>query len=217
LADPDHAYLFATTGIFGTTDGGRSWQALAAGGLPPFGRLLGFRDGLNGWAAAGALYRTRDGGQTWVVDRLPSPLPADLALLRVVFAGTAGFLLTSEPLARGVRTLVYTSPDGGDSWEVPRLAEPVESLPGSLPVTAFADRDHWFVPAPTILWASTDAGRTWQWRAIHLPADLRLGEIRFTDPVDGWSLTRHPFGITALLRTTDGGTHWTEVKLPRLG
>lgn len=220
LADPDHAYLFTGDGVYATGDGARTWALLAVSGLPGYPRALGFRDGRNGWATAagGGLYRTRDGGRTWVSDPLPGPPPSGLAMLPLAFASRAALLVTSPRRgAAEVRPVVYASPDGGETWDPARPAQPDAAEPLPTPLTAFADHDHWFSPAPSFLWSSADAGRTWEARAAQLPAGLQLGEVRFPDPRHGWSLTEHPYGTPALLRTTDGGASWTEVQLPRLG
>jgi photosystem II stability/assembly factor-like uncharacterized protein len=215
LAGPDHAYLFTVGGRYATTDGARSWQPLAAASLPEFGRLLAFRDGLDGWAAAiGGIYRTRDAGQTW--SRMELPLPANSAVITIVFAGSSAMLVIGGVRQTSIQPAVYPSADAGQTWEAPRPALPELVTLDQAWIPSFVDHDHWFARGATILWSTDDGGQNWTGLATRRPSGLELGEVRFTSTTDGWSLTYGQAGAV-LLRTTDGGFQWTQVKVPRLG
>jgi photosystem II stability/assembly factor-like uncharacterized protein len=215
LAGPDHAYLFAVDGRYASIDGARSWQPLAANGLPEFGRLLAFHDALEGWAVAvGAIYRTRDAGQNW--SRVALPLPIGSAVITMVFAGPSAMLVAGDMTRKSVLPAVYPSPDGGQTWEAPRPALPDLPTVDQASIPAFVDHDHWFARGATILWSTADGGQNWTSLATRRPGGLQFGEVRFTSTTDGWSLT-YGQGGPVLLRTTDGGFQWAAVKVPRLG
>src|SRR5438128_8239223 len=63
-----HGWVQRSDGILRTTDGGHTWELVAAAYQPQDQALhhLSFYDERNGWALrSGSVYHSRDGGRTW--------------------------------------------------------------------------------------------------------------------------------------------------------
>ena len=78
--DENEGWAAGATGVFHTTDAGLTWNLVDGKDSPArhvAGRVLHFTDAKSGWIAGqyGAVYRTRDGGETWA--RVPVPAPAN--------------------------------------------------------------------------------------------------------------------------------------------
>lgn len=187
--------------IWRTTDGGNRWDELTVSGLQlnafsPSLRMFGAA----GWAwngYAGSVHRTVDGGSTWVAVTLPPTLnystsihPLDGSTLWA--SGDGGVALTT---------------DGGEHWTWLQarqeansmFASPTFERAGSAYLLRYGSR----------VYRSTDQGATWSrvlgGTASEEGSDLR--SIAFTDASNGWAAGDEG----SLLRTTDGGRHWTPV------
>ena len=113
---------------------------------------------------------------------------------------------------------VSVSDDGGQTWSQSR-PEPnvVQAYP------TLDERGQLLVLDDRRLWTSADNGATWTPRLMQAPAELRLARLAsavpgalyaLAGPVDivGAPSTLSPL---TLLRSTDGGAHWSVVALPR--
>ena len=73
-----------------------------------------------------------------------------------------------------------------------------------------------WAPRPHLL-VTADGGQTWK-TYDHSP---NISDLVFDSPTTGWAedQTQSLFGgnINGLIRTTDGGAHWTRVQLPKIG
>ncbi|MHB1417068.1 MAG: YCF48-related protein [Chloroflexota bacterium] len=234
FVDKQNGWLALTTGVamgssgkelYRTTDGGQHWE-LAFRSDPnqprddglPFGGLMtgvGFADLTTGWAvgqtyAQGVawIYVTHDGGSTWQQQPLPigsSYKEAMVTLTPPLFFGARdGVLPVQVPsAAEGPGTTIfYTTSDGGSTWTA------------GTPVAAvgpwdFADAQHgWVVNADGGLLSTRDGGQTWQ--AIGTLSAVP-GGLDFADQQTGWAYgqgDQAPY----LLKTSDGGATWTEIK-----
>jgi hypothetical protein len=116
-ADPDRLYGAFQGRLYVTRDGGQTWQAATAEGLPWQGGLCwgvpclatGSDDADNVYASTTAgLFRSQDGGESW-------------ALLTAVTGGVAGLAVDPRHpqrlLAFTQRDGVALSEDGGQSWQ----------------------------------------------------------------------------------------------------
>ena len=187
-------------------DRGRNWQVVSA---PPNAMQVQFVDARRGWLVTNAcsrelsacnfpLYRTTDGGQTW----LPMPLT-----LR-----EEARLAFSDPM-HGVAVdafgTLWRSSDGGISW----------TLIASSLARSGVDKIHfdahgraWILlrGTRTRVLRSADFGQTWA--TVVLPLvdrnDQRtsLHDIRFADANRGWIVG--DAGI--VLVTNDGGLNWQQ-------
>jgi photosystem II stability/assembly factor-like uncharacterized protein len=210
-AHPNAGGLSITDDHFvGFTDAAHGWVVSTA---QPYATVCG----PTGWTPAGRLLASEDGGQTWS-ERLLSPLPDGSALLEppVMIRGSAGYMLASVQsyagkCPPGADEYAYSTTDVGVTWSAPRR----------LPVEFFSTLDgiDWWATDGKSLLRSRDQGASWTSQDARLPArDVMLGDIYPVGADTAWSFwvpAVNQTGRAALLRTTDGGATWAEVRLPR--
>lgn len=123
---------FALTGprpiLYRTYDGGITWSADPALNPAAYALSWSFPDAAHGWllvrgARANRLYRTADGGSSWL--DLGVPVPAPDQAFRVSFASAASGWLDS--LAAG--PYLYHSTDLGRTWTKSALPAPAAGWP----------------------------------------------------------------------------------------
>ena len=239
--DPQVGFAIATKGLFATSDGGATWRRISQ---PPFVGAIAFLDenhafGVSDpakWVGAqydvpvggGVLYRTDDGGRNWA--RIVLPAPVAYASWRrttdpaTFFDSRNGVVPVRfrNPTTQAERLVVYTTADGGSTWETHPAPADVSWWPPNwgVPVTSYfsaANPRDWVVTDRTALHVTTDGGRSW--RTIH-PRDLPVGgsiwSAMFSSATDGWAIfaLAGEDGEAALVHTTDGGRDWTPLTPP---
>jgi photosystem II stability/assembly factor-like uncharacterized protein len=182
------------TYLMNTRDGGASWRRVDVSGMDRDARLVRalFTPEGRAWAfgEAGVLYATRDGGQSWVRQRVPTH---HLLLGGAFLNGAEGWLVGAGA------TLLRTS-DGGETWR----ASTIRGL-GEVRFTAvsFVDRWRgWAVGGGGRVFATTDGGQTWRAQASNTIADLY--DVRFLNAMEGWAVGAEG----TVIHTTDGGRRW---------
>lgn len=200
---------------------------------------LTFKDAHDGWLtvyeASGVpgLYHTSDGGTSWQRQAVGLPpgvlLPSAKSTVfpfgtfrQASFFGQIGLLpeevdfSRSKPRANWSRLYIFRSTDGGRTWGT-ALRTPVTA-----PITLWqaVDPRHWLFVSDAAIWSTPNGGASWVKRPLHLPIGLRLVSLQLVTPEAGWATDQTPVGPemsapgTLLLRTSDGGAHWIEVRLP---
>jgi photosystem II stability/assembly factor-like uncharacterized protein len=120
------------------------------------------------------------------------------------------------------RLYVFVSSDGGATWGTARAMTPASVVTvGEGPVVEFLDPDHWWVSSqsqmggdkvqatPTLTYTS-DGGQSF----ATVPSP-RIIQMKFTNRTHGWAeAVTGPQNRNQLIRTVDGGRHWTEVVVP---
>lgn len=130
--NPDVLYQQSHQGMYRSDDGGRRWQSITAGlptdfGFPivvhPHDPKTAYVIPLQADASrtmiggAAAVWRTRDGGETW--ERMSEGLPQSGAYLTVLREAMATDTLPDAGIYFGTSTgQVFGSRDGGDSWQL---------------------------------------------------------------------------------------------------
>jgi photosystem II stability/assembly factor-like uncharacterized protein len=192
--------------LYRTSDGGTHWDPVP---LPPYQvNLVTFSDPVHGWLLASErdqeLLRhflvTIDGGSTWT--ELAWPKGAAWAN-----DGGAGHLQFRRPgegwlaAAGAPEPTVYSTVDGGASWEPHALPTPsgpglaVDTTVGLLPgvgVIAYTDYSLQGVainspPHTSFAYTSIDGGTTW--RSVTLPADCPRGRSSPCPSLPLWTVT----------------------------
>ncbi len=211
-----------------------------AGGLPRLSDnniFVGFSDAMHAWlvvvpASWGIvcgttspkdpiqqLMASQDGGATWTPVALPN-LPQFSTELGTPFfprAGGAGYLtIIVNPYVGQCPPVglnyAYTTLNGGATWSGP------ERVPGS--IYDSPDGITWWASAGRLVFRSNNQGQSWKTMKPNLPAAaVTLVELSAVDAQTAWSLWSKGNDQSrpqpeALLRTTDTGIHWSEVKLP---
>lgn len=216
--------------IYATRDGGRRWTRVSRpaplgtsspGTLPDnCDKAVSFTNALQGWAAftcaAGGpfLYRTENGGATWVA-AMVAPPPFSLA-------PGSGFAATPKLTGRDgavpflidgptFHTVIYVTSDGGLSWR------PV--MPPGPPTLWFVDiltPFRWRLVAGRRILSTDNAGQSWS--SIH--TSVRFAFYRnappspptpfadYVTPQIGWIVSQ------TLWHTTDGGQTWKRIAVP---
>jgi photosystem II stability/assembly factor-like uncharacterized protein len=224
---PSRGYFLGQSRLFSTSDGGATWTPVAR--TPFTGGTPTFVDARHAVAVVpkGGLYRTSDGGRRWTAVRLPGQ-PRDsgrqIVLPQVASFG-ARLVVPAErdvPSGNGPdawRLVVYVSGDGGSTWEArpaPRWWRPfINGQDGQM--FSAVSPTAWFVAGWRRLAVTRDAGRSWRLvRVADLHPGWTISAISFTTPRVGWAVFQSyrppaapysPFSV--LMRTTDGGVHWT--------
>lgn len=214
--------------VFSTSTGGETWTTGVV--LPDSGNRAAYLDftspseGFLETTAGGnctslaELYRTRDGGGSWV--RVPVGPLANLPPTSLIYGGPLRFLSPSVGLLSGQPractdprqpTTLYRTLDGGMVWQNVHLPVPAQFLSaniavhtpiffgsrlGLLPVT--------FESEATTVMQTTNGGRTWRYQAP-VPAQEPPS---FASPRIGWISDG-----SNIYKTQRGGASWTEMTL----
>ena len=179
-----------------TTDAGNHWNRVEIKGFEVDAILVRavFSRGGRGWAfgEGGAIFATRDAGETWV--RLRSPTR------RLLLGGT--FVDDDRGWVVGAGSTIIQTSDGGDSWYQ-------SSLPGvektiRFTATSFVDnRVGWAVGSGGSVFRTTNGGRTWQRQESGVEVDLF--DVKFVDAHEGWAVGAEG----TIIHTNNGGGAWT--------
>jgi photosystem II stability/assembly factor-like uncharacterized protein len=209
--DPTRGWFLGPRKVLETTDGGATWKAIArepfAYGVPTF------VDAEHGVAVVGKgeLYRTSDEGRRWSRVRLSG----GASVLPNVATFGRKLVIPAEVIGPPrTRLVVYVSDDGGVSWRArpaPQWWVPVIRSSDPSEFSA-ASSSVWYAVGWHELAVTRDAGRTWRLvKVADFPARWTMSAIDFTSPRVGWAVFQRasPPGQSVLMRTTDGGVHWT--------
>ena len=169
--------------VLHSSDGGKTWKTLRGLSIS----CISFSDPLNGWAADGATYlRTTDGGRTWQhVTPAPKPWGTRVSSLAAVGGETVW----------GAAGRVIRTTDGGQHWRFATKRR-VRAL------AAVSARQAWAVGPKGLIIHTADGGHHWKLQPSGV--NVGLGDVFFLDARHGWA-----GGGRTLLRTIDGGRHWT--------
>jgi photosystem II stability/assembly factor-like uncharacterized protein len=212
--------------IFQTTDGGAAWTQVfvndpnnpSASTDIPLGGLKGVlyaRDMQTAWVGGIVysnstlyLYRTDDGGHTWMQVQAELPSEAQQAQVNVeeiqFLTPADGFLTLSFTSQAGLTRALYVTHDSGNTWALtPTLIPNGRSVDFVSPTDGLMfDGQQFYV--------TRDAGATW---GIVKPDVVFADSFMSMDFVNlntGWLLASDPTTFKAnLYKTTDGGVTWT--------
>lgn len=225
--------------LYRTTDGGDHWSlVLATGPAQPVTAGLGddgqkswiwFRDADVGWigqhspSGHAVVYATTDGGDHWSREELPpprggwGPAQATFEVGPPEVAGQAAPSVVVAPLLPGPQPQVLLG--AGQyvyTWQPGTWTGPVPIPNGAVLV----DRARWLVTNGSSVLETTNAGESWH-ALGEVPAGWQVLRLAMADRDHGWALLVNrtpsatgPFAPAMLVRTADGGRHWTPVAAP---
>ncbi len=223
-----------TTQVIRTSNGGQSWQqsTIQATNL----KQITFIDSQHGWILAGweatggpaeavSVFRTSDGGKTWmnVSDALPAstdtPPPGHLPFggqkSGIHFLNASTGWVTGTVVANDLAWL-YVSHDGGSTWYQQSLSLPPGVPPAQLSLispTFFSATDG-ILPVifsdsvtgkgiATDVYVTHDGGAMWK---STTPLAAVFGTVDFVDQQHGWATD----GMVLYI-TSDGGQYWVKL------
>jgi hypothetical protein len=225
-ADQGPMQAQGTTTLVHTSDGGRTWLALAAPAPP---QSVCFTAPGDGWLASGtSVWRSVDGGHRWGSRpsfTLPLPtggLPA-FAELQCAAPGAAWVRVDAGDAAAGHRPYaLYASGDGGGHWRGV-LGEPgtlgnllrLPAGPGTYPGPfSVIDPSRGFLLSPTPPAEATGAVLISQGSRLQRLPDIPSAtlatplSVSFASATRGWVVGSDTAGRAVLLATADGGRSW---------
>jgi photosystem II stability/assembly factor-like uncharacterized protein len=223
---PKQIALIDTNSIHVTTDGGISWRQVARPfpsnpgqlgfGIVPTLRVSGSTIfWIPDMDRPNPLTVSRDYGTTWTTAVLPAPPGGWPVGIWFEYAGPTMFgdrgVFAMSSFAMPT-TLVYTTSDGGQSWSGPLL-----EVGGSF---VAVNPDEWLiVDRGGKVVRTMDAGKTWD--AMTINPHYRNLTLASVFPAVGnviWGIAVADPNFAAVsgipIRSTDGGVHWSVVKLP---
>lgn len=218
---PVHGWLIPTemvgesTEFWATGDGGGTWTRVSHVDAPG---TATFQNGDRGYVEEWGqrLFSTGDGAKHWTRRRMikPARYRGGRAFNSVPTWFHRGYAVLPVTLMKdGVEDVAFfVTHDGGSTWRrksVLRTHLHVPPRRQSSRLTSCVARRHvWWVTNEdqSVIWMSTDSGRTWSKRRRGLDSRVDLSAV---GAHRAWALT---YGNRrALYRTKDGGRHWRKI------
>ncbi|HEX5085999.1 MAG TPA: YCF48-related protein [Blastocatellia bacterium] len=201
-----------------------SWTVASRGvGSDQDLRAVHFVDSTTGWAAgaAGAVYRTTDGGKNW--EPLSSGAAVDISHISFIDRNRGWMLgrpdgkMSDEA---GNESILFITNNGGRTWTR-------KPLPNVTSLHFIDARTGWAVGMNSTLLKTTDGGMEWSKvvaidKLIKSPIDssdhnFGFSDIQFTDAKHGWLIgnfyEQARGDIGGIFATSDGGDTWRRVPL----
>ncbi len=210
VVDPSNPQIAYATdraaGITKTVDGGLTWRAMNHGIIAVAVYDIAADPKTRGVvyaAGTGGLYKSADSAKTWQrVRRGPTTCVVAVHPLTPRLVLAAGFSSGAS-----------MSSDAGETWRT------ISGIPGDRTVLAFffdpRDAKRFCAVGYATMWATADAGRTWQVHAEWDAEDTgRLYTVWGAIAKSGASLIYRIEDETKLMRTTDLGKTWRTLDLP---
>jgi len=228
----DEGWQYGSSGLFHTIDGGAHWTTVSsfpsAKEFDPWAEPLFLMDSEDGFirpSGSGQLYVTRDDGLTWS-RAVVSPGPPDSQFGNVpqgpfMFgrAGAMAFFNAGDSLGNGTTLSVYETADGGLTWSGPRSAPGLWLAPLDVKVW-------WVLDGQGHLSRTSDGGQSWQRIQTNLANGMALTSVTPAGDAVLWGVATNGYVAKTLpgggvknypnlvtVRSTDGGAHWSLVKL----
>lgn len=229
-------WAIAENAILRTTDGGSTWYNVSPSGVTAFGfgAAHTFLNASQAWVmvaeasdptGSGLLYRTGDGGLTWIVYPVPFG-GGDMTFLDE----NLGWMMASLGAGAGsMAVAIYSTEDGGETWTQtytndPNLAGAGDSLPlGGIKsnLTPLDADTAWvggviYAPETYYLYKTTDGGQTWAPQSLPTAPGMQNTDVAvdtgpiFPTPLEGILPIRFTGETlrTGFYASHDGGTTW---------
>lgn len=210
---PSTVYAGTVSGVFKTTNGGRTWTAMNNGLTnrnvlamvidPSTPATLYVAIG-NGFQGGTGVYKSTDGGGTWI-RRSTGILHTELVSLAIDPSAPNTLYLGVSPCCSGGGSHIYKTTDGAGNWALIPTAEAV--YPASIVVDPLNHSTIYVADATSqgALYKSTNSG-----------ASFDKFTLAPNSPVRWVAVSPHTAGLVyatvdqGVFRSTDGGTNWTQ-------
>lgn len=194
---------YGSYAVVRTTDGGETWTTQkSTGAFNGTGLDVDFADRNTGIWVNSFIYRTTDGGRHWKRLRYPS---ASWGASRVDFATRSRVWLAGTYGSDGGGRCVGRSTNGGRTW---RTRMDRRTMPGVAPSSLSAPTGSTAYVWSRGLWVTRNSGATW--RRVRTDYAFKKNAwwlVDFPTAKTGWALR---WNAASLVRTRDGGRHWTK-------
>jgi photosystem II stability/assembly factor-like uncharacterized protein len=206
FSSPTEGWAVSASLLLHTRDGGETWQAakVLPGNFYYFGPHCATASGyyqMQPATCSATIWRSRDGGRAWTA--LPSTLPHN-------YYETVFFLDNEHGwLAANYGHFALTQ-DGGQTWKETEIADG-----GHLAQIQFVDANTgWIRPIRSHnggIWSTRDGGATWRKQDAGIRSYWTIEDTQFLDAKTGFILVGAGSDGSPVLKTTDGGEHWTQL------
>jgi photosystem II stability/assembly factor-like uncharacterized protein len=201
--------------LYRTSDGGTHWDPVS---LPPYqANEVTFSDPSHIWLLASEpdpgllphFFATTDGGNTWAELAWPKGAP----WANNVGGGHLQFRRPGEgwlAAAGASEPAVYSTADGGASWERHALPRPsgadfaVDTFVGLVPGVGVIVYIDYGIATKSLAYTSFDVGNTW--RSVTPPPNTPAQNVTFQDSTHWWAT-----GSGTVWKSSDAGQSWTSV------
>lgn len=215
--DANHGWCTESFDVLRTADGGATWTPCNVFDSEGAGDSIstnGFTDPAYVSANVGyvletygGVHKTTDGGATWKV--LPGTkgwMPEAADFIDVNTGWVAGW------------DGIFKTTNGGATWV--KEPSPVNDPYGGFGSIDFIDANIGWIAGSNGVYKTTNGGATWKAEQTGFGTSAQIDSVRFLDSAHGWmtasdllsSMPPQRQGI--VLRTDDGGLHWTSTELP---
>ncbi len=194
------------TVILKTTNGGLNWSMNDFPEDNKFINTVMFFDTLNGFLGGPGIFKTTNGGQTWVDTHIDSNLVYNLPIYNFNFYNRQfGYACGG---ARDNAGVVWKTTDSGDNWNAagvgPETLYDLHFVDSSTTVGTIGDPEAIYGVAKI---KTTNAGSTWKYDSLSIFGVSYA--LSFRTPSEGWTASGYQF-----LYTADTGNTWRSIITP---
>jgi len=199
--------------IWHTSDGAATWSrqspgAIVAGACEGLSFIDPSHGFLSSWGTGNSptIYRTSDGGRSWVGATLLDPpgfktqTYATLRAGRVKAFGST--LLVAASMGAPQDEYIFRSTDGGATWTYVARSDSRENR------VMFVTESRWVILLAQL--ETIDSGRIWH----SYSSDYLLPAPYSSEVVFAESLVGYGTALGGIQRTVDGGAHWVRIAMP---
>lgn len=159
----------------------------------------------------GGIFRTTDGGQTWVNKVVPTMYTASSSFCNYVSFWNSQVGITQGD-AVGGEYEIWRTTDGGENWTKIPGANIPNPTSGEFGIVNVYDKwgtsHHWFGTNKGRVYYTTDGGLTWN--VTTLDANNTVSDVAFCNATNGLAMTFvGTTSVAAVYATNDGGATWT--------